>query len=141
MSVSAASLSFDVLFQRHQQELLKFAGQHSNDEVAEDLVQEAYIRLMRQAQTEKIDNPRAYLFKVIHNLSIDHPRQGHVRSRYLVYNNIDQEHIADSRPEPEADIESQVKLQHCLGVRQFAGNLSSCVLVAPFRWHDLQGDW
>lgn len=114
MSVSAASLSFDLLFQSHQQELLKFAGQHSNDEIAEDLVQEAYIRLMRQAQTEKIDNPRAYLFKVTHNLSIDYLRQGQIRSRYLDCNEADLEHIADSRPEPEADVESQVRLQHCL---------------------------
>ncbi len=114
MSASTASLSFDLLFQRHQQELLKFAGQHSNDEVAEDLVQEAYIRLMRQAQAEKIDNPRAYLFKVTHNLSIDYLRQGQVRSRYLECNDIDLEHIADSRPEPEADIESQLMLQQCL---------------------------
>jgi RNA polymerase sigma factor (sigma-70 family) len=114
MSASTASLSFDLLFPSHQQELLKFAGQHSNDEIAEDLVQEAYIRLMRQAQTENIDNPRAYLFKVTHNLSIDYLRQGQVRSRYLDYSDIDLEHIADSRPEPEADIESQMKLQQCL---------------------------
>lgn len=114
MSASAASLSFDLLFQNHQQELLKFAGQHANEEVAEDLVQEAYIRLMRQAQAEKIDNPRAYLFKVTHNLSIDYLRQGQVRSRYLDGNDIDLEHIADSHPQPEAVIESQLKLQQCL---------------------------
>ncbi|MEQ1560106.1 MAG: RNA polymerase sigma factor [Methyloglobulus sp.] len=110
----SANLSFDLLFQSHQRELLKFAGQHSNDEIAEDLVQEAYIRLIRQAQTEKIDNPRAYLFKVTHNLSIDYLRQGQVRSHYVDCNDIDLEHIADSRPEPEADVESQVRLQHCL---------------------------
>jgi RNA polymerase sigma-70 factor (ECF subfamily) len=114
MSVSAASLSFGLLFQGHQQELLKFAGRHTNDEIAEDLVQEAYIRLMRQAQNEKIDNPRAYLFKVTHNLCIDYLRQGQVRSRYLDCNEVGLEHIADSRPEPDADVESQARLQHCM---------------------------
>lgn len=51
------SLSFELLFRRHQQELLKFAGQHSNEDVAEYLVQEAYLSLTRQAQTEKSKIP------------------------------------------------------------------------------------
>jgi RNA polymerase sigma factor (sigma-70 family) len=108
------SLPFELLFQRHQEELLRFAGQHSNEEVAEDLVQEAYLRLMRQAQTEKIDNPRAYLYTVTRNLSADYLRQGQIRSRYHADSDIECELIADTKPEPDIEVESQHKLQRCL---------------------------
>jgi RNA polymerase sigma factor (sigma-70 family) len=110
----ATSLVFETLFRRHQQELLKFAGLHSNEEVAEDLVQEAYLRLMRQAQTEKIDNPRAYLYKITRNLSADYLRKGQIRSRYQDDSGLELDSIADPQPELEIEIEAQDKLQRCL---------------------------
>ena len=108
------SLPFDLLFRQHQQELLKFAGRHSNEEIAEDLVQEAYVRLIRQAQTGQIDNPRAYLFKITHNLSADYLRQGLVRSRYHDDSEIDINHIPNQQPEVDAEVGAQDKLQRCL---------------------------
>jgi RNA polymerase sigma factor (sigma-70 family) len=107
-------LNIDLLFQRHQMELLKFAGQHSNQEVAEDLVQEAYLRLLRQAQTETIDNPRAYLYTITRNLSADYLRQNQVRSRHQIDSDIEVEHVADEQPGPHAEVEAQFRLQHCL---------------------------
>jgi RNA polymerase sigma-70 factor (ECF subfamily) len=108
------SLPLELLFQRHQKELLKFAGQHSNDEIAEDLVQEAYLRLMRQAQAGTIDNPRAYLYKITRNLSADYLRQGQIRSRYHDDSGIELELVADPQPTPDNEFESQEKLQRCL---------------------------
>ncbi len=108
------SLAIDQLFLRHQQELLKFAQRHSSEEVAEDLVQEAYLRLVRQAQTETIDNPRAYLYKVTRNLSADYLRQGQIRSRHHDGSEIELEQIADPQPAPDNEIESQERLQRCL---------------------------
>lgn len=69
---------------------------------------------MRQAQTEVIDNPRAYLFKITRNLSADYLRQGQIRSRYHDQGETDLELIADSQPEPESAIESLDTLQRCL---------------------------
>jgi RNA polymerase sigma factor (sigma-70 family) len=108
------NVSFELLFRHHQQELLRFAGQYSNDEVAEDLVQEAYLRLIRQAQTEKIDNPRAYLYKITRNLSADYLRQGQIRSRYHEDSEFELEQVADPQPELDAEVEAQAKLQRCL---------------------------
>lgn len=105
---------FDHLFRRHQQKLLKFAGQHSNDEVAEDLVQEAYLRLMRQTQIETIDNPCAYLYKITRNLSADYLRHSQVRSRHAGHSDDGIELIADPQPQPETEIDAQLRLQHCL---------------------------
>ncbi|MGR9088204.1 MAG: RNA polymerase sigma factor [Gammaproteobacteria bacterium] len=48
---------FDFLFRQHRQELLAFAGRHSNHEAAEDLVQEAYLRFIQHAETGHIENP------------------------------------------------------------------------------------
>ncbi len=108
------NLSFELLFRRHQQELLKFAGQHSNEEVAEDLVQEAYLRLMRQAQTEKIDNPRAYLYKITRNLSTDYLRQGQIRSRHHDDSEVELDHLPNQQPEVDVEVESHDRLQRCL---------------------------
>lgn len=105
---------FESLFLDYQPELLKFAGQHSDAEIAEDLVQEAYLRLLRQAQTETIDNPRAYLYKLTRNLSADYLRQGQVRSRYHDDSGTELEHVADPQPEPDAEAEAQILLQRYL---------------------------
>jgi RNA polymerase sigma-70 factor (ECF subfamily) len=53
-----------------------------NIALAEDLVQEACLRLA-SAEAGKIDNPRAFLYRVIGNLVIDHRRGEQVRARYL----------------------------------------------------------
>ncbi|CAG7855794.1 hypothetical protein MCAMS1_00049 [biofilm metagenome] len=107
-------LSYELLFRRHQQELLKFAGQNTNYEIAEDLVQEAYLRLIRQAQTETIDNPRAYLYTVTRNLSADYLRKGQIRSRYHDDSGTELDLVADGQPTPDFEFETQQKLQRCL---------------------------
>lgn len=42
---------------------------------AEDLVQEAYLRVIQQESIEKIENLSAYVCRVASNLAIDHGRQ------------------------------------------------------------------
>jgi RNA polymerase sigma factor (sigma-70 family) len=104
---------FDFLFRQHRQELLAFAGRHSNHEAAEDLVQEAYLRFIQHAEIGHIDNPRAYLYRITHNLSADFHRHGQVRARHAG----DEEEIdsvADSQPGPEAAVDAQLRLKRCL---------------------------
>lgn len=51
---------------------------------AEDIVQAAFLRLFEVLQTgETIDNPRAWLYRVAHNMAIDGARQVQVRSALL----------------------------------------------------------
>lgn len=73
---------FDRLFHRHSQELRVFAGLRGGNEAAEDLVQEAYLRLMQHPEPESIDNARAFLYRTIANLSIDQHRRQSVRNRF-----------------------------------------------------------
>jgi len=106
--------AFDLLFRRHRQELLAFAGQHSNHEVAEDLVQEAYLRFIQHAENGGIENPRAYLYRITHNLSADYFRHGQIRARHAG----DEDEIdlvADPQPGPEASTDAQLRLRSCLG--------------------------
>lgn len=49
---------------------LRLAGERS---VAEDMVQEAFMRL--QAQFEHVREPRRWLYRTVHNLALNHRRQ------------------------------------------------------------------
>ncbi|MFA5985004.1 MAG: RNA polymerase sigma factor [Methylococcaceae bacterium] len=80
MSTRKRILNF--LFQTHSKALLAFAGQHSGDDQAEDLVQEAYLRMLQHPELENIENPRAFLYKTTFNLSVDHYRRQINQARY-----------------------------------------------------------
>lgn len=105
--------TFDLLFRRHRQELLAFAGQHSSQEAAEDLVQEAYLRFIQHAENEFIENPRAYLYRITHNLSADYFRHGQIRARHAGEDE-EIEIVADPKPGPEAVTDAQLRLRSCL---------------------------
>jgi RNA polymerase sigma-70 factor (ECF subfamily) len=65
----------DKLFRRHNKELLVFATQRAGN-AGEDLVQEAYLRLLQHPDPASIENVRAFLFRTTSNLTIDlHRRQ------------------------------------------------------------------
>jgi len=57
----------DKLFRRHNKELLFFATQRIGN-VAEDLVQESFLKLMSHPDPDSIVNHRAYLYKITNNL-------------------------------------------------------------------------
>lgn len=106
---------FDFLFRQHRHELLAFAGRYSGHEAAEDLVQEAYLRFIQQAEAGHIDNPRAYLYRITHNLSADFHRHGQVRARHAG-DEYETDFVADPQPGPEAAVDAQLRLERCLEV-------------------------
>jgi len=71
----------DFLFHTYSKELLAFAGQRSGNECAEDLIQETYLRMLQHPDPEAIENPRAFLYQIAANLSIDQHRRQIVRDR------------------------------------------------------------
>jgi len=63
------------LFHRHRDELLHRLVRMVNcRDTAADLVQETYVRLMRCAGTQAVEQPRALLHRIATNLAIDHLR-------------------------------------------------------------------
>jgi RNA polymerase sigma-70 factor (ECF subfamily) len=68
MPISRRAL-FDALFRKHHQELLAFANRRLGSVTAQDIVQDAYAQLMQVSDLVAIENPRAYLYRVVGNLA------------------------------------------------------------------------
>jgi RNA polymerase sigma factor (sigma-70 family) len=99
---------FDQLFRNHNKELLHFARQRAG-EVAEDVVQESFLRLLQHPQPETIENHRAYLYKLTGNTLIDCQRKLAVRERY----HVDVEDF-DSLPDAAPGLENGLHYQQIL---------------------------
>lgn len=69
----------ETLFKTHAQWLLRALRQRFGAAVAEDLVQETYLRLMRQRQPVEILKPKAYLLHLARNAFFDDFRRYHRR--------------------------------------------------------------
>lgn len=92
------------LFRRYAGELtgaLRRRGM--SDDLAADITQDAFLRMLGSAPRDDDGNPRAYLYKVARNLVIDHER----RSRRVVIHHVADEmlhQIADPAPSAETVI-------------------------------------
>ena len=65
---------------------------------AEDILQEFFVKLWRQPPTVIPRNPRAYLFRMAHNLTVDHLRREHLSAPLEDY----AYHLSDcGTPDPE----------------------------------------
>ncbi len=53
------------------------------NEDANDLAQEAFLRMHKFQQSRELDNVRAFLFKTANNLAVDQLRRARVHDRYL----------------------------------------------------------
>ena len=53
------------------------------NEDANDLAQEAFLRMHKFQQSRELDNVRAFLFKTANNLAVDQLRRAKVHDRYL----------------------------------------------------------
>ena len=73
-----------MMFEGHHDELLRVAQRACRDpDTAEDLVQEALLRLMVEIDTKgSPDNARAWLYRVITNLALSLGRRATVSRRY-----------------------------------------------------------
>ncbi|CAN5398494.1 RNA polymerase sigma factor [soil metagenome] len=70
----------ETLFRVHGRWLLRALRQRFGAAVAEDLVQETYLRLVRQSQPVEIIRPKAYLLHLARNAFIDGYRRDRQRS-------------------------------------------------------------
>lgn len=79
MRASAESPRFDSiaeLFEALEAPLLGYAHRLLNDaDMAQDIVQEAFLRLQRDYP--KVNAPRAWLYRTVHNLVCNHQRRAH----------------------------------------------------------------
>jgi RNA polymerase sigma factor (sigma-70 family) len=76
----ADSRSLSDLYQRHSATLIRLLrGRLLNRQEAEDVTQEAYLRICAAGGTAALENPKAFLFKTAANLATDLRRRQRVR--------------------------------------------------------------
>lgn len=98
------------LFQSHAleiQRVLQKSG-HGSD-VAEDLTQDAFVRLLASETSQQAENPRAYLHKVAKNLAVDRHRREQVVPMDAIGEDSYQT-LADEAPGPEKIIADRQQL-------------------------------
>ncbi|HLU49994.1 MAG TPA: RNA polymerase sigma factor [Planctomycetota bacterium] len=67
--------AFEALLERYERPLLRFAARYSPG-LAQDLVQEAFLRLVRDASTlDGVTRVSSWLYRVVRNLAIDEARK------------------------------------------------------------------
>ena len=69
--------AFEALVDRHQASLLRFATRlTARPDVAQDIVQETFLRAVREAQSlAQVECPHSWLLRVCRNLATDHRRK------------------------------------------------------------------
>ncbi|GLQ88068.1 RNA polymerase sigma factor [Dyella flagellata] len=136
--MSAVTLSVHVadiekLFREHNRALIAFLQCRLNSfSDAQEVAQEAYLRMLTMDNREEVDSLRGYLFKVAGNLAIDRLRKRKVRSDFAVVQSQD-EPVDEHRPDHHAMAVEQVA-----GVRQALRELPAKTSQA-FVMHVIEG--
>ena len=98
------------LLHKHRGELQRFlAGRVNSPETVEDIIQMLFLRLSNYQSDTRVDNPRAFLFKVAGNLATDHLRSQQRRNESPITDEQIGEFL-DYTPSPETALISQQQL-------------------------------
>jgi RNA polymerase sigma factor (sigma-70 family) len=95
------------LFQKLRR-LLRSRGRSAED--ADDLIQEAFLRLQVYCREHTVAQPEAFLVRTALNLSIDRAR--HDRSQPVSHGVLDKLNLVDPSPSPDAVYAGQKRLLH-----------------------------
>lgn len=80
--MSAANAALAGLYEAHAHELHGFARRRVGHQEAEDVVQDAYLHLLQRGTAAILEQPRAYLYCIAGNLTVDFARKAKIRLRY-----------------------------------------------------------
>lgn len=107
-----ASRSIDVaqMFKSHRRDLLRFLKSRGfTEDLAADVSQDAFLRLLTHTQTSDIKNKKGYLFRIAANLGID-LRRRQAREGWHEAIDADAIEIVDDRPSVERVLISRQEL-------------------------------
>ena len=102
-----------VLYQNHADELEVFARRRVGRDEAQDVVHDAYLRLIDYAGQTTLDNPRAYLYRVTANVANDCGEMSLRRAERLDPD-VDPDLMESSEPGLDRQIEARDTLKRCL---------------------------
>ncbi len=103
------------MFQRYAMDLRAFARRRLHEDEADDLVQEAYLRLAQQARPQDLAYPRAFLWQTAANLAVDRQRRNAVRSRGRDHA-VDLDALPSPAASPEAGADAARQLERVRAV-------------------------
>ena len=97
------------LFKEHNRTLVLFlAARLRNEQLAREVAQEAYVKLLQLEKPGAISFLRSYLFRVAANLAIDRLRQERTRSHLDSKKRFEEDFIEDSIPERSAEAQAEL---------------------------------
>lgn len=92
------------LYHQHRSELTRRLYRMVRcDQIAADLAQETYLRLVNLTKTSAITYPRAFLYRTATNLALDYLRKQRTRSLHEIAD-VPTEHIPSPLPSAEVDV-------------------------------------
>ena len=95
------------LIQEHREELHCYLVRQTRcPETASDILQDAFLRLIHADTKSDLKNPRAFLYRIVSNLAIDHLRSSNRR----LARHADESELVD-QPDPTPSIEHQLYTQ------------------------------
>jgi RNA polymerase sigma-70 factor (ECF subfamily) len=99
------------------QELHVYATKRVGQQDAGDIVQEAYLHLLQRDNREVIREPRAFLFRIVANLSIDSWRQAKRHGDFSIADtDFDLNTLSCPMPGPEAVIDGNLQFEGFLSL-------------------------
>lgn len=104
MSASNSLDSFDAFYRSESKKLLYFFRKRVGSDLAPDLMQDAFARVLRSGPFERIDNPPAYLNRTAHNVLVDWVRRK-MREQNVIFE-VDEGRDAPTPPEQTWQIEA-----------------------------------
>lgn len=115
-----------------------------SNEDANDLAQEAFLRMHKFQQSRQLDNARAFLFKTANNLVVDQIRRAKVHDKYLSFEMLP-EHSDEENdkfaPSAERTVSAEQELDQIYKVvRPDAGKSTQGVPHAPGQGPELFRD-
>jgi len=99
------------LFERNHRALLSYLSRKVGRDAAPDLLQDAYVRVLRHGQLEAVADPSAFLKQVAINLTRDFARRRKVEARYLVFGGDPADAPSDDgRPDSRLETDDETRL-------------------------------
>ncbi|NIB42718.1 sigma-70 family RNA polymerase sigma factor [Pseudomaricurvus alkylphenolicus] len=118
------------LFANHAKALVRFLKRKVNSEQdAEDIAQNAFIRIQRLAEEGELENPKAYLYQTASNLAIDMLRREKLHQNYL-QQTFSRDQLAD---EEYSSLTDYCTPERLLSARRDLDNLQQAMNELPLK--------
>lgn len=111
------------LFQQYVPTLRGYIGTKvNNEEDVEDILQDAFVRLMSADELHQLKSPKSYLITVVNNLIVDLYRRSGVRNKH-------HDHDAD----PEQVLSQSPNIEQCIAAEETLAKVEHTLSTLPPR--------